>query len=220
MFLFNRNTASIILCLFLALSMADPAGAEKRIVLIGDSWTQFPWLDGSFQHVLDYNYGTGAYEVEGTYTAIGGTSAEQWAGNFVVPPEYGIPEPPGPGPGGDWGLLDRLGYTLLANPSIDIIHMSLGGIDLLLRWNSLLAEEEKRAIWKDITRNVDKVIRFAKRVRPGIKVLWVGYDYLNITENCTYAHGPLWDPHYFTEFSWVAVQFALFYGFEVDLFNA
>ena len=73
---FPRYIVSLALPLLIALS--PDAYAVKRILLVGDSWAQWPWNMGSYQSVLNYNYGTGTYEVEGTYTALGGTTADQW----------------------------------------------------------------------------------------------------------------------------------------------
>ena len=74
---FNRALPRLTFVLMVGVIalVATTASAEKRILLVGDSWTEFPWKDGAFQAVLDFNYGPNVYEVEGTYTAIGGTTS-------------------------------------------------------------------------------------------------------------------------------------------------
>ncbi|HPO14951.1 MAG TPA: hypothetical protein PLI09_16030, partial [Candidatus Hydrogenedentes bacterium] len=200
---------SLILAGFIALSLIPEAEAStKRIVLIGDSWTQWPWNMGAFQEVLD-GTGTGA-AVEGTYTAIGGTAALWWAQN-AVPDSGSFPPPPGtsPNPAG-WGLLDRLDYTLNNNPTIDIVHMSLGGIDMLAAWRNGFTTEQEEELFTQIEDNVRTVVDHVRARADGerYRFLWVDYDYLNITETCT---------KYMDEYSDEAALASAVLGFSVGI---
>lgn len=214
-----RNHLVLLLVLLLGVGFvfAPDAAATKRILLVGDSWTGFPWKDKSFQSVLNYNFGRNTYEVEGTYTAIGGTTSDFWADNTVVDATaFDIPTPPGVGPtNGQWGALDRISYALIVNPTIDIVHLSTGGVDLLGRWKANWTTAQEQALWAEIVDNVRIIVNHIKSVRPDIKIAWCGYDYMNITETCTYQ----WAFHTFPEFSFIALASAQILGLPVDPFN-
>jgi len=176
----------------------SPCLAQKRILLIGDSWAQWPWNMGSFQSVLNYNFGSGTYEVEGTYTAIGGSTAAQWAADAVPDPGT-FPPPPGPDPSGNgWGLLERIDYSLAQHPSIDIIHMSLGGNDILQNWKCSWSQAQEDALFAQIKEHTRIVVEHCLAVRPNIKVLWCGYDYLSFTETCSWGWSEYSDEAYLT----------------------
>lgn len=90
----NRPRILVLVLMALLLGLAPNAVAVRRILLVGDSWAQWPWDMGSFQSVLNNNFGTNTYQVEGSYTALGGTTASTWASN-AIPPEGTFPSPPG-----------------------------------------------------------------------------------------------------------------------------
>ena len=214
----SRRTVVLLgLALAVALLSAPDAAATKRILLVGDSWTAFPWSNNAYQSVLNYNFGNKTYEVEGAYTAIGGTTSRFWAENTVVDTSvYNIPTPTGPGPSnGQWGALDRISYALLTNPAIDIVHLSTGGVDVLTQWNASWSTAQEQALWAEIVDNARVIVNHIKSVRPNIKIAWCGYDYLNITETCTYQ----WALHTFPEFSLLAMGSAQVLGLNVNPFD-
>ncbi len=183
---FSRR-CPLALCFLLALAAmlllaAPDASAAKRILLVGDSWAQWPWDMGAFQSVLNGVYGTNTYEVEGTYTALGGTTADQWAHN-VVPPEGTFPSPPGHT---NMPMLDRISWCLNQYPTIDIIHLSISGNDMW-SWRVGWTADQENALFDTIQQNVQTVVDWIHANHPRVKVLLVDYDFLNITENCTYG---------------------------------
>ena len=191
----------ILLVLFFPVLLSPDAFAVKRILLVGDSWAQWPWKMGSYQAVLNYNYGTGTYEVEGTYTALGGTTADQWANN-AVPPESTFPSPPGYT---NMPMLDRVNWSLAHWPTIDIICLSITGNDMW-SWRANWTPEQTNALYDSIQADLQTLVNWFRTNHPTKKILHIGYDYLNITETCTYG---------MQEFSWNSVYFATGLGFTV-----
>ncbi|HOQ88914.1 MAG TPA: hypothetical protein PLX03_02130, partial [Candidatus Hydrogenedentes bacterium] len=193
-YLFLAVSASLLL-------LTPNAFAVKRILLVGDSWAQWPWVMGSYQSVLNYNYGPGTYEVEGTYTAIGGSTADGWANN-AVPPEDTFPSPPGYT---NMPLLDRVNWSLAHWPTIDIICLSITGNDMW-SWRTNWTPAQTEALYDTIQEDLETLVNWFRTNHPTKKILHIGYDYLNITETCTYG---------MQEFSWNSVYFAAGLGFTV-----
>ncbi|MBP9003639.1 MAG: hypothetical protein KBH78_08475 [Candidatus Hydrogenedentes bacterium] len=188
-------------CALAVLVLSPDAFAVKRILLVGDSWAQWPWNMGSYQSVLNYNYGAGTYEVEGTYTAIGGSTVDMWANN-AVPPESSFPSPPGYT---NMPLLDRINWSLAQWPTIDIICLSITGNDMW-SWRADWTPAQTEALYDSIQQDLETLVNWFRTNHPTKKILHIGYDYLNITETCTYG---------MQEFSWNSVYFAAGLGFTV-----
>ena len=124
MFSSTRTTRciSILVILLICLLTASGVGAAtRRILLVGDSWPMFMW-DGlglmtgrAFQYSLAER-GLDQWEELGGCTSIGTSMATEWANNLLTM-------------GCGIGRLDAVRAALEGNPSIDIVHMSLGGND-------------------------------------------------------------------------------------------
>lgn len=203
----SKRTRLMVLALLVGCSLliAPNATAVKRILLVGDSWAQWPWNMGAFQAVLNHNFGTNTYEVEGTYTALGGTTAANWANNDI-PPESNFPSPPGHT---NMRCLDRITWSLNNWPTIDIIHLSISGNDMW-SWRANWTPAQTQALYDSIQANVQTVVNWIRTNHPRIKVLICGYDYLNITETCTFG---------MQEYSNEAALFAYTLGFSLGDFN-
>ncbi|HQL96138.1 MAG TPA: hypothetical protein PL005_15790, partial [Candidatus Hydrogenedentes bacterium] len=189
-------TAAVCVC-----GVMGEAHAVKRILLVGDSWAQWPWDMGAFQAVLNGNYGAGVNEVEGEYTALGGSTAAGWAANFT-PDEGTFPSPPGHT---NMRALDRITWCLNTWPTIDIIHLSISGNDMW-SWRTTWTPEQEDALFDTIEANVLAVVSWIRANHPRVKILLADYDYLNITETCTYG---------MAEFNWPAAILAGTLGFTV-----
>jgi len=206
------------LVLLAGLLAASDAHAVRRILLVGDSWAQWPWKSGAYQQVLNYNYGTNVYEVYGAYTALGGTTAQGWAENngSGVPPTDTFPT----WDGNDHTYMERLAYSLYMNPTIDIVHVSIGGNDMwVTKWKSE-TQEQKNARYATIRDNtqllVSRIINLAAtgqrsngQIVP-VKVLICDYDKLNFTETCTYG---------LEEFNYINLAIPMAMELDPDAFN-
>lgn len=158
--LFTRALAALLLVLALpGVALAD----TPRIMLVGDSWAWYPWLSRSFQKALD-EAGLGEYEEVGMYTAIPGSTSKQWTN-----PQW----------------LEQVRKELEAYPTVDIIHLSLGGNTFLRGWHGGMPEAERDKLFQSVVDDIEVVINFVQKVRPGIRVAICNYDYVNDTNNST-----------------------------------
>lgn len=92
---------------FCLLAVLSAQAQTPRILVVGDSWT--PAMPSRIQSVLN-GLGLGEYTAVGGSTTLGGTTAAQWAS-----PSY----------------LALITQELTDHPTIDIVHLSMGGNDML-----------------------------------------------------------------------------------------
>lgn len=147
------------------IAITAPAIAQKRILIVGDSWAEQTWDQGAWPAVLN-TYGLSQWSAEGETTAIGGTTASVWR---------------------DPGALALIEQALTANPTIDVVHLSISGNDMLLGqaaggWHTGLSAPQESALFDQIQANVTTIVDFCLGVRPEVKVALVDYDYLNLWE--------------------------------------
>ena len=144
--------------------IANVASAtEPRILLVGDSWAWFMWMDSSFQEALEER-GIDA-GVEGLYTTVPGSEARQWIAQK---------------------FLDQVTTQLEAYPTIDVVHLSIGGNDFLRRWQPSMSAEQERALFKEINANTKTILEHILAVRSNIHVALSDYDYINkIKQGCS-----------------------------------
>lgn len=148
-----------------ALIAANAASAtEPRILLVGDSWAWFMWINNSFQQALgERGIDVG---VEGLYTTVPGSEARQWV---------------------DEKFLQQVTAQLEAHPGIDVVHLSIGGNDFLRRWQPDMTREEETAVFTEIMADTETVIRHILDARPDVRVALSDYDYINKTKRgCSY----------------------------------
>lgn len=146
--------------------------AQKKILIVGDSWAETIWRAKAFDAVLQENgFPAGLTEggegdkKEGTLTAIGGSRADQWAQNHL-----------------DWQ--GRIKCLIDKNPSVSFIHLIIGGNDLLKivsKDNIMESNPPERDQQLDsIKNNIQQLVSYCLGLKPGLKVLICDYDYLNI----------------------------------------
>lgn len=160
----QRKLSLVSLTVLVTLCLAAAAGAtQPRLMLAGDSWAWFLWLNSSFQQALeerDIDAG-----VEGLYTTVPGSEAREWL---------------------DEKFLAQLTAQLEAHPTVDIVHLSIGGNDFLRRWQPDMTAAEEKALFSEITADTEQIIQHILAVRPDIRVALSDYDYINKTKRgCT-----------------------------------
>ncbi len=133
-----------------------------RILLVGDSWAQGVWVERVMEAAFR-EAGMEGIECAGEVTALGGTRAEQW-----VKPEY----------------REKISSELKKYPSIDSVHLIIGGNDVLKRiretnvfeaWD----EDRRHREWRGIANNVRKIAAHCLSFPQVRHVVIGGYDYLN-----------------------------------------
>lgn len=150
--------AAVLLLLATAHADAPPAAAPvPRILMVGDSWAFFMYVNRSLQHALQ-RAGLGQYEEIGLYTAVPGSTSKQWTN-----PKW----------------LQNITDEYHRHPTVDIIHLSLGGNGFLRQWNKDMAPEKRDELFQSITDEIEVVVRHCLSLSPNMKVAICGYDYVN-----------------------------------------
>ena len=137
--------------------MATP---QERVLLVGDSWAQVMWLAKSLRTGLD-ELGYGDVLERGDVTALGGTRADQWK---------------------KLEKLTLITSELANHPSIDLVHISLGGNDFFTKWKTSLSSEQETQVLTGIANDLNVLIQHTLSQRENVSVLICGYTYLNFEE--------------------------------------
>jgi lysophospholipase L1-like esterase len=137
-----------------------PATGTYRILLVGDSWAEVTFLHRSLERVFT-EQGLPDIRVKGDRTAIGGSRADQWAKPDRL------------------ALVER---ELTENPTLDFVHVFLGGNDLNGAWNRALSQEEQQALFARIAKDLSILVERCLSVREDVQVVLCGYDYVNFEE--------------------------------------
>lgn len=163
--------------MILTLCVALPALAQTpRVLVVGDSWAEEMWLDGSHQVVFTSNQ-LGRFTALGSTTTESGTTAAQWAQS---------------------DRLQRIADALQANPGIDIVQLTLGGNDFLDAWSTAMPAPQVEALKAQILVDLSLITDFILGQRPDVEVLLSFYDYPNFRDTRTGLIGlffctPLWN---------------------------
>jgi hypothetical protein len=71
---------------------------------------------------------------------------------------------------------------LTNNPTIEVVHLSIGGNDFLGDWNVNMTQQQTDSLMYEVFDRLDSIVRFIKSCKPGIHILWSGYVYTNFEE--------------------------------------
>lgn len=165
----------------LLLSTTPPEVVAPRILLVGDSWAQYMWDDGSHNDILDrfgqedrrtLSHSLGSDPGPGYLGpeyAVSGSEARQWADIANYP----------------W--IANMVAALTANPTIDLVVLSIGGNDVLAGkpgggWYKdmdLDAPGSEAAFFNRLETNTFRIVDAALAVRPNIRVMISSYEYPN-----------------------------------------
>ena len=158
----------ILLNIFLITSLSTPAAwsqcAEtpvERVLLMGDSWAAMMGTDNSINNAFT-KWGHSNYKFY-TNSVLSENGTETV--DFIQP-----------------SRLNEIQTQLLARPTIDFVHISLGGNDVLGQWNKNWSLAKTDSLLDSVSARLVFIMDFIKSVRPGIRILWSGYAYPNFGE--------------------------------------
>ncbi|MCW5898632.1 MAG: T9SS type A sorting domain-containing protein [Flavobacteriales bacterium] len=134
---------------------------RTRVLLVGDSWAFFMGVDQTINEVLN-KWGHSNYRY---YTNL--TLAENGAetDDFLQP-----------------GKLAEIQARLDADPDLRVVHLSLGGNDVLGDWHTSFTPAQTDSLKAAVYDRLLTVITLIKDMRPDIHILWSGYMYPNFQE--------------------------------------
>jgi lysophospholipase L1-like esterase len=153
-----RSGRTLAVLVVLTLSVALPAFAgTPRILLAGDSWAWFMFLNRSFETALAER-GLDEVEVSAFYTTVPGSTARDWTSERHIA---------------------QVRKVLEDSPTIDIVHLSLGGNDFLNNWKPDMPLDERAKLFDQVVADLEVVLQGILDVRPDLRVVIVEYDYIN-----------------------------------------
>jgi len=179
---------TLLLCLIFSTTISLQAqitancdGSDPKILIAGDSWAQYMGDDDVHNAILNQYGQADKYLVTETlepgpsvpYTgsayAVSGSEAREWANTATYP------------------YIANMVNALNANPSIELVILSIGGNDVLAGksgggWYKdmdLDVPGSEAALFATIETNTLTIINAALAVRPNIKVLLSSYEYPN-----------------------------------------
>lgn len=148
----NAARVLVLLIVLTAPGAGRAQAATPRILLVGDSWVDQAWGARAFETALQ-NQGFFEVEEKGDVTAIGGTTAADWA----TP-----------------AFLALITQELQANPELDIVHLSVGGNDFL----EAPPGTNLFQLFFQIMDDVEIIVAHIHSIRPNARIALSIYDYV------------------------------------------
>ena len=134
---------------------------KNRVLLVGDSWAAF--MNGD-QTITDGLRIVGHSDKKFTSSlSIAENGADTW--DFL-----------------ESGKQTDIQNIIDANPDIDMVHLSIGGNDLLGDWNVSFTQQQTDSLALEVQGRLEAIIDFIENTRPGMRVFWPGYAYPNFEE--------------------------------------
>ncbi|MBX7243090.1 MAG: T9SS type A sorting domain-containing protein [Bacteroidia bacterium] len=134
---------------------------KNKILLLGDSWAFFMSVDMTINRALE-KWGHSHYKYY-TNTILSENGAE--TDDFLKPAKQ-----------------DEIMAQFQANPDIEVVHLSIGGNDILGDWNVDFTQAQTDSLESSVYNRMDQIIQFLKQAKPGIRIVWSGYTYPNFEE--------------------------------------
>jgi len=159
-----KNIYSFTLMSFIGISAAFSQCAEvptNRVLLVGDSWASFMNAD---QTITDGLRNMGHSDKRFASSVVIAENGAQ-TDDFLTQTKQ-----------------DAIQQLIDANPDIDIVHLSIGGNDVMGDWNVSWSQEMTDSLEGEVAGRLEEVIEFLKSTRPGMRVFWAGYTHPNFGE--------------------------------------
>ncbi len=158
MILFKKYQNIIFVFFIALLALTSNIYAKTpRILMVGDSWAWFLYLGRGLRDALE-DCGLGEFEEVGIFTTVPGSEARDW-----VNPKW----------------LEQVKRELDTYPTIDIVHLSVGGNDFLNHWRIDMPPEEKEKLFQQVVEDTEKIIKAILDMKPNLRVALIEYDYIN-----------------------------------------
>lgn len=158
----NKVVLFISLVLFKSISSYSQCNDdEQKMLVLGDSWAFFSWSNNSYNENFN-RFGLSDKKAYSTATlSVNGTKAS----NFFTP-----------------ARIQELTDALNDNPSIEYIHFSLGGNDILGTYHVNNTSAQNSQDYFDLLTDIKSGIDIIHNINPNLKVFLSGYDYPNFEE--------------------------------------
>ena len=170
-----RIFACLAACgLFLCLSVANADQTITRYLIVGDSWAEEQWIDGSHARVFEKR-GLDGVGISGELTTESGSTAAEWVAEN----------------------LERISGAFDQYPHLDTVQLTIGGNDFLDHWDTGMSQEEFDDLIGFIQNDVEIVSNYILGLRPNVEIVISLYDYPNFEDTrngliWTFACSSLW----------------------------
>lgn len=152
---------SVLFLTISSLSYSQCKPDQQKMLVLGDSWAFFSWSNNSYNENMD-RFGLSDYKTYSTATlSANGTKASNY---FTV------------------DRIQELTDALNDNPSIEYIHLSLGGNDILGTYNVNNTSAQNQQDYDTLLADIKNGIDILHNINPNLKILLAGYDYPNFEE--------------------------------------
>lgn len=131
---------------------------QNKVLLVGDSWAFFMGADQTFNTIFQrWGHSNYKYFTNGTLSENGAETVD-----FMQPDKQA-----------------EIQAQLDAQPDIEVVHLSLGGNDVLGDWNVDFTQFQTDSLIDTVLTRLITIVDFIKEARPGIRIVWSGYAYPN-----------------------------------------
>ena len=152
-------TSLIFLSSITAYSQNCNNNLTPKILLIGDSWANFMHLNQSVQDALN-NYG---FSDLGQLSDNNLTFAGARTTDFI----------------NDTAKLNDLRDEIVSNPTLEYVHLSIGGNDVIYTWDVNFTQQQTDVLFDSVFNRTLRFIDFIHSVNPNLQIVWSGYVYTN-----------------------------------------
>jgi len=160
--------------------------SQPKVLLVGDSWAFFMNVDRTINNVLkQWGHSNYTYITSGVIAENGAETDD-----FLKPDK-----------------IAEIKRLLDENPSIEVVHLSIGGNDVLGDWKVSFTQAQTDSLKLAVEGRLIQVIDTIKSTRPGIRIFWAGYVYPNFNE--VIETSPLQNNHPFYG-TWSGMEFPSF----------
>jgi hypothetical protein len=131
---------------------------QNKVLLVGDSWAFFMGVDQTFNTVFQqWGHSNYKYFTNATLSENGAETVD-----FMQPDKQ-----------------MEIQAQLDAQPDIEVVHLSLGGNDVLGDWNVNFTQLQTDSLIDTVLTRLLTIVDFIKDARSGIRIVWSGYAYPN-----------------------------------------
>ena len=149
----RKSIPLYLLSITLTLAFLQPTLATDRLLVFGDSWGVGSYLG------LEKAFAVNAPGSTVVPAAIAGETASAMNSSD---PAHGLP---------------YITNTLAANPTVDMMHLSIGGNDILFNWTAAVPPAVEDALLSSIVDDIEEVVLHALAQRSDLNVFYSSYDY-------------------------------------------
>jgi lysophospholipase L1-like esterase len=159
---------------------------QPKVLLAGDSWAFFMNADQTFNNVFrKWGFSNFKFVSNSTISENGAQTDD-----FLTATK-----------------LNEIKSQLNQNPSIEVVHLSIGGNDVLGEWKVSWSPSKTDSLKTAVEQRLHAIIDSIKSFKQGIRIVWSGYTYPNFEEVIKDFFIPAQHPFYGT---WQGMEFPTF----------